>query len=78
MEQVRIKKVDDKTYTIMIFSMDGEMYWRVSGYKSKRDSIAKELQKKCGYPLDEFGFSDFGTIDNTAYWESREKSIYKE
>ena len=78
MEETRIKRANGKTYTIMIFSIDGEKYWRVGGYTSERDAIAKELQEACGYPISEYGFSDFGTISGVAYWESREKSIHKE
>ena len=78
MEQTRIKRVNDKVYTILIFSVDGEIYWRVTGYVGDDEEIAKILQEKCDFPISEYGFSDFGIIDGTAYWESRAKSTIKE
>lgn len=71
-------RIDNKVYPVMIFSVDNEVYWRVRSYASKKDSIAKRIQEKCGYSITNFGFSDFGIIDNTAYWESRTKSTIKE
>jgi len=78
MEAPHNRIIDGRKYNIMVFSLDGELYWRVKNYKSKKEVIAKELQNKCGYPIEKFGFSDFGVIDNTAYWESREQSTYRE
>ena len=78
MEDKRKIRYRGDVYNVMIFTIDGEIYWRATGYRFKESGVAAVLQEICGFPIDEYGFSDFGVIDRTAYWESREQSTNKE